>query len=131
MKKYVIVIFLSIIIVDGYMIMRILVNKNSVNHTSQITNTNTIPKIPVTPVEFTGAIKEEIKISVAVRQISKLIDSLPINTTAFTMSMDYTNNFIIVTILSPSAKNYPIFQKWIVDNGFDQIPQEKFTIVYQ
>ena len=85
----------------------------------------------MTPVEFTGAIKEEIKISVAVRQISKLIDSLPINTTAFTMSMDYTNNFIIVTILSPSAKNYPIFQKWIVDNGFDQIPQEKFTIVYQ
>ena len=131
MKKYVIVIFLSIIIVDGYMIMCILVNKNSVNHTSQITNTNTIPKIPVTPVEFTGAIKEEIKISEAVRQISKLIDSLPINTTAFTMSMDYTNNLIIVTILSPSAKNYPIFQKWIVDNGFDQIPQEKFTIVYQ
>jgi hypothetical protein len=79
----------------------------------------------------TGAIVEQVIIEAKNIQFGKLIGKLPVNTQNFAIFMDYSSNNTIVAVYKPYKENYALFKKWLTDNGFGQIPQEKFKINYQ
>ncbi len=94
------------------------------------TKPSTFPEIP-NPPNQSGVIDEPVVVDTVTQQSSALIKMLPYKTSAFAIDIDYGNDVFVVTVGSPNQANYQIFQKWLKDYGFDQIPQEKFRVSYQ
>lgn len=129
MKFYIkIIILLTLTVtvgVGGFFAVTYIMNQYNTGRASKV-----IPP-SASPAPYTGDLYEETITTTKDQQFGKLVNSLPITTQSFAISMDFSNNIIMVTIIAPYEQNYTIFHTWLVDNGFDQVPQEKFQVNYQ
>jgi hypothetical protein len=70
---------------------------------------------------------EEEKIT---NKIIELRHKTPIENSYFTINFDYTNDKFKINIKTPTKDNLLKYQTWIVENGYDIIPEGNFIINY-
>lgn len=78
---------------------------------------------------FTGVLEEEIpkEEQEKINQAFELRQRLPIKTSQFELDYDYENDNFVVKIAEPFAENRQKFGQWLIDNGFDKIPEDRFV----
>lgn len=95
--------------------------------TSPAEVTETIPT-DVMPT-FTGVREEEIpkEEEEKINQAFELRQRLPIKASQFELDYDYENDNFIVKINEPFAENRQNFGQWLINNGYDKIPEDRFV----
>jgi hypothetical protein len=62
------------------------------------------------------------------KKISELRDKLPINNNVFDLTFDYKSNRFIVNFKGNITNKDDVLKKWLIDNSYQNIPGENFTI---
>jgi hypothetical protein len=61
-------------------------------------------------------------------QIFDLKKRLPITLDGFTIKYDYYEDVFVVVLQEPFLENINKFEQWLIENGFNTIPKEKFSL---
>lgn len=64
-----------------------------------------------------------------IRQSTMLQQKVPIKTPQFTLDYDQINYKFTVNLSSPQEESRKIFETWLKENNFDQIPTDEFIFL--
>ena len=83
----------------------------------------------VIPTHGTGALEEQDS-QEEINRINQAIELrkiVPVRTDQFSLDYDYSSYLFVVILPDPFAENQALFEKWRQENGYGDIPAEKFV----